>query len=224
MEAGADAAAHAHEDGTASRFYDDSVERARVLAPDEVYLTFGIQRQVVQGFSWLMSVYGLSERPEHAELLLNGQRGLRSVLFRGVRWSSVRKVLDFGCGYASDLISLAKRFPHLKLHGYTISAEQAAIDARRLVRRRGLWRRAARPASWLLGGYPPFTAPRQGSSTPPCGPSARTAPASAWRRSPRRPPSSTSARSGSLCRNSAPSLLPQHATSRAARSSSRSST
>ncbi|WP_408891269.1 type I polyketide synthase [Myxococcus faecalis] len=129
-----------HADGTPSRFYDDSVERERVLAPDEVYLTFGIQRRPVPGFSWLLSVYGLPERPEHTELLLEGQRGLRSVLFRGVRWSSVRKVLDFGCGYASDLISLARKFPHLRLDGYTISAEQAAIDGER-VRARGLQER-----------------------------------------------------------------------------------
>ncbi|MCP3063708.1 type I polyketide synthase [Myxococcus sp. K38C18041901] len=130
----------AHAEGTPSRFYDDSVERERVLAPDEVYLTFGIQRRPVPGFSWLLSVYGLPERPEHTELLLEGQRGLRSVLFRGVRWSSVRKVLDFGCGYASDLISLARKFPHLRLDGYTISAEQAAIDGER-VRARGLQER-----------------------------------------------------------------------------------
>ncbi|MET0401151.1 MAG: SDR family NAD(P)-dependent oxidoreductase, partial [Cystobacter sp.] len=71
---------------------------------------------------------------------LEGQRGLRSVLFGGVRWESVRKVLDFGCGYASDLISLARRFPHLSLHGYTLSAEQAAVDAER-VRNRGLQER-----------------------------------------------------------------------------------
>nr|WP_239470693.1 type I polyketide synthase [Archangium violaceum] len=135
------ASAHStHADGTPSRFYDDSVERERVLAPDEVYLTFGILRERVPGFSWLMSVYGLSERAEHTDVLLEGQRGLRSVLFRGIRWSSVRKVLDFGCGYASDLISLARKFPHLSLHGYTISAEQAAIDEER-VRARGLQER-----------------------------------------------------------------------------------
>ncbi|NVJ10209.1 SDR family NAD(P)-dependent oxidoreductase [Myxococcus sp. AM001] len=137
LEAPVDTVASEPADGTPSRFYDDSVERERVLAPDEVYLTFGIQRRPVPGFSWLLSVYGLPERPEHTELLLEGQRGLRSVLFRGIRWSSVRKVLDFGCGYASDLISLARKFPHLRLDGYTISAEQAAIDAER-VRARAL--------------------------------------------------------------------------------------
>ncbi|AGC46258.1 polyketide synthase [Myxococcus stipitatus DSM 14675] len=127
----------AHANGTPSRFYDDSAEGARVLALDEVYLTFGIQRQRVPGFSWLKSVYGLAEQPEHAALLLEGQRGLRSVLFRGVRWSSVSKVLDFGCGYASDLISLARKHPHLELDGYTISAEQASLDTER-VRARSL--------------------------------------------------------------------------------------
>jgi acyl transferase domain-containing protein len=132
-----EAAQSTHADGTASRFYDDSMERERVLKPDEVYLTFGVLRQKLPGFSWLMSVYGLSEREEHTEVLLNGQRGLRSVLFRGVDWSSVGKVLDFGCGYASDLISLGKKHPHLTLHGYTISAEQAAIDEER-IRARGL--------------------------------------------------------------------------------------
>nr|AXM42950.1 polyketide synthase [Myxococcus fulvus] len=121
-----------HPDGTPARFYDDATERERVLEPDEVYLTFGIQRQRVPGFSWLKSVYGVSDEPAHAELLLEGQRGLRSVLFRSVRWSSVRKVLDFGCGYASDLIALAKKHPHLKLDGYTISTEQASIDAERI--------------------------------------------------------------------------------------------
>ncbi|WP_338865510.1 type I polyketide synthase [Myxococcus stipitatus] len=126
-----------HGDGTPSRFYDDSAEAARVLALDEVYLTFGIQRKRVPGFSWLKSVYGLAEQPEHTQLLLEGQRGLRSVLFRGVRWASVSKVLDFGCGYASDLIALARRHPHLKLDGYTISAEQASIDTER-VQARGL--------------------------------------------------------------------------------------
>ncbi|MDC0707022.1 type I polyketide synthase [Stigmatella sp. ncwal1] len=128
----ADAAHPDHADGTPSRFYDDSVERERVIKPDEVYLTFGILRQQIPGFSWIMSVYGLSEREEHTEALLNAQRGLRSVLFRGVDWSSVQKVLDFGCGYASDLISLGKKHPHLTLHGYTISSEQAAIDAERI--------------------------------------------------------------------------------------------
>ncbi|QSQ18101.1 SDR family NAD(P)-dependent oxidoreductase [Myxococcus landrumensis] len=122
----------AHPDGTPARFYDDSAERERVLAPDEVYLTFGIQRRHVTGFSWLKSVYGVSEQPSHAQVLLEGQRGLRSVLFRGVRWSSVSKVLDFGCGYASDLIALARKHPHLKLDGYTISGEQASIDAERI--------------------------------------------------------------------------------------------
>nr|CAD89776.1 MelE protein [Melittangium lichenicola] len=129
-------AASLHGEGTASRFYDDSAELERVLQPDEVYLTFGIMRRPVPGFSWLLNVYGMSETPEHKDVLLDGQRGLRSVLFGGVRWESVRKVLDFGCGYASDLLSLARRHPHLKLHGYTISAEQAAVDARR-VRERG---------------------------------------------------------------------------------------
>ncbi|HEX8539286.1 MAG TPA: acyltransferase domain-containing protein, partial [Cystobacter sp.] len=126
-----------HGEGTASRFYDDSAERERVLQPDEVYLTFGIMRRPVPGFSWLLNVYGLAETPGHKDILLDGQRGLRSVLFGGVRWESVRKVLDFGCGYASDLISLARRYPNLSLHGYTISAEQAAVDAER-VRARGL--------------------------------------------------------------------------------------
>lgn len=128
------------EEGTASRFYNDSAERERVLQPDEVYLTFGVMRRPVPGFSWLLNVYGLSDQPEHKEVLLDGQRALRSVLFGGVRWESVRKVLDFGCGYASDLISLGRRFPHLTLHGYTLSAEQAAIDAER-VRARGLQER-----------------------------------------------------------------------------------
>lgn len=47
--------------------------------------------------------------------------------FAQVNFSSNQKVLDFGCGYGSDLITLAQKHPELQLTGYTISREQAKL-------------------------------------------------------------------------------------------------
>jgi myxalamid-type polyketide synthase MxaE and MxaD len=53
---------------------------------------------------------------------------MRAILFRLVDFSRCQAVLDFGCGYASDLVALAERYPHLQLlHGYTISSQQAQV-------------------------------------------------------------------------------------------------
>ena len=52
---------------------------------------------------------------------------MRELCFAQVNFSSNQKVLDFGCGYGSDLITLAQKHPELQLTGYTISREQAKL-------------------------------------------------------------------------------------------------
>ena len=91
----------------------------------EKYLTFAPFAEVVPGFSWMVATATPVAPAEHVERVLTAQREMRAVLFGGVDFAGCREVLDFGCGYATDLIALARRHPHLELHGCTISGEQA---------------------------------------------------------------------------------------------------
>ena len=66
-------------------------------------------------------------------------------------------MLDFGCGYGTDLIRLATEHPELELAGYTISAGQAAF-AREDAAKRGVASRAWRSST--------VTAPRRVPAPP----------------------------------------------------------
>ncbi len=119
---------------TVSRYYD----RVATMAGErerEVFLTFAPFSEVVPGFSWLSTFHDPERHPEHVERVKGAQKELRQVLFRGIDFESVRSVLDFGCGYGSDLLDLAERYPHLELHGFTISAKQAEIGNREIAAR-----------------------------------------------------------------------------------------
>jgi myxalamid-type polyketide synthase MxaE and MxaD len=110
-------------DGDVSGYYD------RVSEVDQVgtFLTFAPFKEPVPGFSWLLTFHDPAGRQEHVDIMLEAQRELREVLFRGIDFKAVRSVLDFGCGYGSDVMSLAERNDHLKLDGCTISAGQARV-------------------------------------------------------------------------------------------------
>ncbi|NER89388.1 type I polyketide synthase [Moorena sp. SIO3A2] len=93
------------------------------------FLTFGILPESIPGFSWLKMLTNSNQNPTHKTALLEAQQELRRLCFSQVDFSSTKKVLDFGCGYGSDLITLAKNHPHLQLNGYTISSGQAKFAA-----------------------------------------------------------------------------------------------
>lgn len=103
----------------------------------ERYLTFGPFHEVLPGFSWVRTFAEPEKHAEHAVLCFEAQKEMREALFRRVDLSACRSVLDFGCGYSSDLVALAQKHPHLRLTGYTIAAEQARIGAEK-VKRLGL--------------------------------------------------------------------------------------
>jgi myxalamid-type polyketide synthase MxaE and MxaD len=126
-------------DGTPAHFYD-ALARSRGAAVEESYLTFGLLPRPIPDFSWLLAAFGLASDAQE-RLLKDGQRSLRRTLLDSVDFERVDKVLDFGCGYGSDLLALAGQHLRLQLHGYTISAEQAEIGAQRL-EARGLSDRA----------------------------------------------------------------------------------
>lgn len=118
--------------------YYDEVSVMMEGGLEERFLTFGPFSEVHPGFSWVRNLF--SPRPESAEafeLLVKAQRALRETLFRQVDFRSCSKVLDFGCGYGADLITLAEEHPHLALSGYTISPRQQGI-AKQRIETRGL--------------------------------------------------------------------------------------
>ena len=96
------------------------------------YLRFSPFPQIIPEFSWLEITLNPEKERENAELSLKYQEQMKNVLFRGIDFSSIAQVMDVGCGYATDLIGLAQKYPHLQLHGYNISPEQVKIGRERV--------------------------------------------------------------------------------------------
>jgi 3-oxoacyl-(acyl-carrier-protein) synthase/cyclopropane fatty-acyl-phospholipid synthase-like methyltransferase/acyl carrier protein len=95
------------------------------------HVTFGVFPKPVAGFSFVNAFFEPKEHPEQYQALVEGQQRLKSVLFSQVDLERVSRVMDYGCGLGADLIELAQRNPRLRLDGFTISAEQAAMGNRR---------------------------------------------------------------------------------------------
>ena len=117
---------------TVSDHYDHLAEIHELNHVDDLYLTFGIFPQRVPGFSWLLTFNHPQTYQAHAQLARQAQSQLRNLLFAEIDFSAIHKVLDFGCGYGSDLITLGQKHPWLQLHGYTISAKQAELGRQKI--------------------------------------------------------------------------------------------
>jgi 3-oxoacyl-(acyl-carrier-protein) synthase/SAM-dependent methyltransferase len=111
-------------------FYD-VVTQAETREGD-IFLTLAPLPAIVPGFSWTRTFQDPDSHPEHWAMLQSAQREMREVLFSGVDFARIGRVLDFGCGIGSDLIGLARRHPGLRGTGYTISARQARIAGQRI--------------------------------------------------------------------------------------------
>ena len=108
-------------------FYDS-------LTPDGAaheYLSWAPFPEIVPGFSWIRCVFFPEQHPEHLQILKEAQKTMRNILFDGVDLSQSGRVLDFGCGVATDLLELAEEYEHLRLDGYTISPVQAKIGMKK---------------------------------------------------------------------------------------------
>jgi acyl transferase domain-containing protein/NAD(P)-dependent dehydrogenase (short-subunit alcohol dehydrogenase family)/SAM-dependent methyltransferase/acyl carrier protein len=110
------------------------LENAALEEVTEAYLTFAPLPEVVPGYSWVLGMIDGKNHPEWAMLTLEAHRVLREGVFRKVDFGRVRKMLDFGCGYASDLCTLAVRHPHLEGTGYTLSVEQMKVGQKKAKR------------------------------------------------------------------------------------------
>ncbi|WP_441286885.1 SDR family NAD(P)-dependent oxidoreductase [Sorangium sp. KYC3313] len=103
----------------------------------EEYLTFCPFEREVPGFSMTRVLSAPEAFPDEYRLVLEKQLEMRRVIFRNERSESVRRVLDIGCGCGTDLVEVARRHPHAKAHGFTITRAQADLANRR-IRRIGL--------------------------------------------------------------------------------------
>ncbi len=114
---------------TVREFYDAFSEVQS--APDLRYLTFAPFPEPVPGFSWVEAFAFPEAHPEQFRLFAEAQAEIRSTVFRHVDFDRSSRVLDFGCGYGSDLIDLARKHPHLQLCGYSLSDKQVELASRR---------------------------------------------------------------------------------------------
>lgn len=115
-----------------STFYDQFSANQRQNG-NESFLTFAPLLERVPGFSWTLTFYEPDQHPREWAMIVEAQKQMRELLFRGIDFSAVRSIMDFGCGYGSDVVRFALRYPHVKCDGYTISNAQAEIGNEKIV-------------------------------------------------------------------------------------------
>ncbi|MEJ2415500.1 MAG: SDR family NAD(P)-dependent oxidoreductase, partial [Exilibacterium sp.] len=98
----------------------------------EDYLTFCPFEEKIHGFSMSRVFLNPTRYPEEWNLLRQKQTELRQVLFYKEDFQRIQTVLDFGCGHGTDVIQIARLYPHIRVHGYTITAAQAELGNKRI--------------------------------------------------------------------------------------------
>jgi acyl transferase domain-containing protein/SAM-dependent methyltransferase/acyl carrier protein len=93
--------------------------------------------EVVPGFSSVALFNTDPDQNPFTPLVQAANEEMRKVIFRGIDLSRLKKVLDIGCGAASDVIALGKKYEHLEVHGCNISIDQIELGRQR-VRDEGL--------------------------------------------------------------------------------------
>ncbi|NET54732.1 MAG: methyltransferase [Symploca sp. SIO2E6] len=103
------------------RSLDQNIKKAKD------HIKFAPFPEIIPGLSWLEITLDPDKSQENIQLICKYQEQMKNVLFRGINFPAITKVMDIGCGYASDLIDLAQKYPDLELHGYNLSPEQVKI-------------------------------------------------------------------------------------------------
>ncbi|HEY3909040.1 MAG TPA: SDR family NAD(P)-dependent oxidoreductase [Stellaceae bacterium] len=117
-------------DARVTGFYDELAAFVQPEGEAAGHLTFGLMPAAKPGFSWVRALFAGTAEPAEQAMLRRAQQALKGAIFAAVDFSRARRVLDFGCGYATDLIALAQRHPDLSLDGCTIAAGQIEIGRR----------------------------------------------------------------------------------------------
>ena len=84
------------------------------------------------GFSWLRPWIDPSRYPDEYAIAAAAVGEVASVLFKPFDMHHARTVLDIGCGYATDLVTLAAAYPQLSLRGSTSRRSRCAAGRRRV--------------------------------------------------------------------------------------------
>jgi acyl transferase domain-containing protein/SAM-dependent methyltransferase/aryl carrier-like protein len=98
----------------------------------EGFLNFIPFPEIVPTFSIVQFSSSPESYPEFMQLVRISHKEMRDVLFHLVDFSSCQRLLDFGCGYSTDLINFAQKYPHLQLDGYTLSDQQLKMGMGRV--------------------------------------------------------------------------------------------
>jgi len=104
--------------------------------------SFAPFENVVENFSFSRLVAHPQECTAEIRFLVEKQAELRKVLFYKEDFSKYRKILDIGCGIATDIMEIALANPSLVAHGLTISPEEAKL-AESLIQKKGLENRVS---------------------------------------------------------------------------------
>ncbi|MFC9712838.1 SDR family NAD(P)-dependent oxidoreductase [Paenibacillus sp. NPDC056933] len=107
----------------------------------EDYLTFCPFEEKVPGFSMSEMFLFPDQNLKAMQQMRSKQIELRQVLFCKEDFRRVRTFLDIGCGHGTDVIQVAKMYPHISTHGFTITEAQAELGNRR-IKQKGLRDRA----------------------------------------------------------------------------------
>ncbi|MDA0704091.1 MAG: SDR family NAD(P)-dependent oxidoreductase, partial [Proteobacteria bacterium] len=118
-------------------YYDSLADSVAGLAGPEdpragLNLLFAPLPRRLAGFSWIKAFFGAEENPDQLAMLRDGQTAMKGRLFDRIDLARVSRAMDFGCGFATDLIDLARRNPSLAGRGFTIAPAQAAVAAERV--------------------------------------------------------------------------------------------
>jgi acyl transferase domain-containing protein/NADPH:quinone reductase-like Zn-dependent oxidoreductase/NAD(P)-dependent dehydrogenase (short-subunit alcohol dehydrogenase family)/SAM-dependent methyltransferase len=104
-----------------------------LLGTEDPHLIFSPLGEKIEGFSWLLIYNEPEKHPEHAAIIASKQKEAKRILYRGVDFSKVYKVMDIGCGFSTDLIDLSMTYPHITGDGFTIASNQAKEGANRVL-------------------------------------------------------------------------------------------
>jgi acyl transferase domain-containing protein/SAM-dependent methyltransferase/acyl carrier protein len=115
------------QDGLTS-YYRSVTNQVKIKDP---LLRFAPFRDVVPGFSSVALFSSAPDENPFVGLVRQANEEMNRVIFRGLDFTKFERVLDIGCGAASDVIGLAKKHPHLELHGCNISLDQVELGRQR---------------------------------------------------------------------------------------------
>ncbi len=100
----------------------------------EEYLTFGPLEEKIPGFSMSRVFLNPEKFPDEMEFIREKQIEMRQVLFCKEDFNHIKTAFDFGCGHGTDVIQIAALYPHIQMHGFTITQAQAILGNERIAR------------------------------------------------------------------------------------------